>query len=124
VADYGPARRELARLHATRMKQALRSCEDLSWPDRIRRLDLDVRRYDDAGRYAALLDPTGSVRVSCDAPGARLEVFHDGEPGEAVYSGPAPFDGDLPAGSYQARVSAPGRSGGRRPSTPTSSPRS
>lgn len=108
VAGHAGARRALADLHADDLRHGLGQYEDLLDSEGLALTERELQRYDDESRYADLLIDRGWVQLEADAEGAEYRVWRSGE--ESILKrGRTPAQMDLPAGSYIAELTAPGR---------------
>ena len=114
VADHAPARAAVAGLLAAELRYALEDDLDLFDPERVRLIEADLARFDDAGQHAEILDRRGSFHLVTTPPGARVEVEVDAA--GAPLRGTTPFEADgLVEGSYVATVELAGYAPARYP---------
>ena len=111
VGGFGPAREQLAKLSAERLRRALRLSQDVLRREELRETEAILKEFDVHDTYADLLDHSGSVRFDCRAEPVQVELRRDLPPGEVVFSGWTPTSRILVTeGSYIARISRPGES--------------
>ena len=110
VADYGPARRELANLYAANLRHGFEACDDVFRPERIEGIETALLAIDERGLHASLGNSLGTVQLDCDQPGAVVSIARDFAEGDdpIAYRAALPFSRRLKEGSYSARFEADG----------------